>query len=582
MPLRFWWKPNNAPVATTANRVDIGLEIGGDVASITAPTPGRIRLLEVGGSGASQGSAESQAERLIAVFHGTFHRDASAPAATRITFEISLGRGTVPANSGEVVGFDPECILGVDALVITFVNREFQINFPFMVDTRSEGDFLEFQAVAETGSGSSVQELSRSAVLNLRVRRRHEVETTSVDPSGNGNMRYTGRVVGNLILHHEDYLIQGAFKNSSAAWPTAPSAQIIPIRLAGPFQPTDHRPPFQPYSNGSLTIVLLNDLLEDFLPDDAYLRREFPHQTDLARFRVQLEDQVKATISQALNDIFTNAGFTGTRSIWQNESAAATLVSSFTGAFRRRTLGGKKWELRNSNSPLVTPFWNFFVTLDDGITAVGEGGNYVVDSVSTHGTRDYLLAYPLPIGSGTKKISEPIRIRTAFFSGKITTDANGGVRHYSTRTLFDDELAVMARKMSIILAHEVAHNLGMMHEMKILNSGPYDESAGSPVLTIMSSSTDTSTFGVDMKFSNQAKVIWQQAFGVSPNFTDTFLRNKTWTDAEVLTLAWQDRKNRFFRLHHEIGMSHPLLVTSLGQTPPFVPTLPAVQRGTHQ
>lgn len=582
MPLRFWWKPNNTPVATTANRVDIGLELGGDDATLTAPTSGRIRLLEVGGSGVSQGASESQTERLVTAFHGTFHRDPSAPTTTRITFEINLGSGTVPANSGDVVGFDPECILGVDALVVTFLNREFQINFPFMIDTRSEGDFLEFQVVAEIGSGSSVQELGRSAILNLRVRRRHEVETTTVNPSGGGNMLYTGRVIGNLILHHEDYLIQGAFKNASAAWPATVAAQFIPIRLAAPFQTADHRLPFQPYSSGSLTIVLMNDLLEDFLPNDAFLRREFPGQTDLVRFRTQLGDQVKATIRQTLTDIFTNSGFSGTQGLWQNETAAATLVGSFTGAFRRRTMGGKKWELRNSAAPLTTSFWNFFVTLDDGITAVGEGGITVTDTVSTHGSREYLLSYPLPIGSGTKKIEEPVRLRTAFFSGKITTDANGAARHYASRTAFDDELAVMARKMTIIIAHEVAHNLGMMHEMKILNSGPYDEAAGSPVLTIMSSSTDTSTFGVDMRFSNQAKVIWQQAFGVSPDFTDTLLRNKTWTDAEVSTLAWQDRKNRFFRLHHEIGMSRPLLVTLLGTPPPFVPAPPALQRGTHQ
>ena len=582
MPLRFWWKPNNTPVATTANRVAIGLEVGGDDATLTAPTAGRIRLLEVGGSGSSQGASETRTERLVAVFHGTFHRTPSAPLATRITFEINLGTGTVPANSGDVVGFDPECMLGVDALVLTFLNREFQIDFPFMVDRRSEGDFLEFQAVAEIGSGTSARELRRSAVLNLRVRRRHEVETTTVDPAGGGNMRYTGRVIGNLILHHEDYLVQGAFKNASAAWPATVSAEFIPIRLAAPFQGTDHRLPFQPYVSGSLTIVLMNDLLEDFLPDDAFLRGEFPRQTDLGRFRTQLEDQVKATVRRSLTGIFTNAGFSGMQALWENESAAATLISSFTGAFRRRTVGGKTWELRNSSAPLATSFWNFFVTLDDTITPVGEGGIATTDTVSTHGSREYLLSHPLPIGSGTKKIEEPVRIRTAFFNDKITTDANGGARHYASRTAFDDELDVMARKMTIIVAHEVAHNLGMMHEMKILNSGPYDESAGSPVLTIMSSSTDTSTFGVDMTFSNQAKVIWQQAFGVTPDFTDTFLRNKTWTDAEVLTLAWQDRRNRLFRLHHEIGMSRPLLVTMPGQTPPFVPASPAVQRGTHR
>jgi len=78
MPILFWWKPNNTPVAERDSRKDIGLELGGDETAISRAADGRIELVEVGGSGRDNGEAESADPRLMAVFHGTFHRDPKA------------------------------------------------------------------------------------------------------------------------------------------------------------------------------------------------------------------------------------------------------------------------------------------------------------------------------------------------------------------------------------------------------------------------------------------------------------------------------------------------------------------------
>lgn len=104
MPIHFWWKPKDTPVGAKDNRKDIGLELGGDDDSISGAADGRIELMEVGGNGKDKGEAESDDPRLLAAFHGKFHRAPKAKPQTRITFEI-FNVGTVMPFSGEVQGF---------------------------------------------------------------------------------------------------------------------------------------------------------------------------------------------------------------------------------------------------------------------------------------------------------------------------------------------------------------------------------------------------------------------------------------------------------------------------------------------
>src|SRR5437764_1323331 len=112
MPINLQWKPSNKP-PTTDNPDNLGLEIGGEDASLPAASPGRIRLVEVPDPGKSGGPAEAQQERLIATFHGNFHRDGTIKdPKTRITFQILTNpavRGGSPHDQ-EVPGFDPECM----------------------------------------------------------------------------------------------------------------------------------------------------------------------------------------------------------------------------------------------------------------------------------------------------------------------------------------------------------------------------------------------------------------------------------------------------------------------------------------
>src|ERR1700722_2143027 len=256
MPIQLTWQPNNKP--TVLNVVNIGLELSGADASLSAAADGRVKLVEVADKGSSKGESESTSERLIATFHGKFHSDGAAPAARRITFEIFLGKfPPVTDNDQDVMGFDPECIFGADAFVFTFVNREFVVWLPFSVDSRSEGKFLEIQAIAEVGSGSSAKELGRSMILNLGIRRTHAVDSTNLNSTG-APMTYTARLIGNRILAHEDYVLSAGIRNSARS--TAAAIQLdnilFPVAAAGT---TAIR--FDSYVAGTMRIILLEDLL---------------------------------------------------------------------------------------------------------------------------------------------------------------------------------------------------------------------------------------------------------------------------------------------------------------------------------
>lgn len=573
MPIQLTWNPNSLP--KSYNRVPIALELGGDDTTLAATNKGRIRFVEAPAApGPNAGPSEPSAERLIATFHGTIHYDRSKPRAARITFEVFLKPNTTHApNSQEVEGFDPECILGVDAFVLTFVNREFVIWLPFHVDTR-EGKFLEIQAIAEIDAQGGVREIGRSMVLNLLIRRTHAVDSTSNLPSG-GPLSYNAPLVGNIIAFHEDYLATGGVRNPRSSTPT--EIVLDPAKI--PLPPTGTQVRFQPYVSGAMHIVLLTDLLDDISPPDSFLLSNIGLAKDAAAIRRGSLSTVKQFLPGELQAIFTDSGFAGVEVRWSDDPAAAALVQAFTGAFIRQTVGGNLWRLRNPRTPFVTSFWNFFVGSNSGNNTAGSGEGLTGSVPVTVGTSRVFLQNNVPIGSGTKSLTKPIEIVGSVFQDLLMT-RSGLPRQYAS--LFDYASAVnqVAAKLTILIAHEVGHSLGLMHHCVIENQGNYSEQFGSPVLSIMSAGVESGGFGLGLRFHSQAKLMWQAAFGVNPTFSDAILQNKSWTPAEVFTMSWPDRKNRFIKSHGEESVSFPGL-GAFPKTPPFATTPPnPPQKGT--
>lgn len=318
MPFHFWWRPSNAPVSRRGGRINLGLDLGGDIDSndrslelalrfLGWPAQGYVYLREVEGSQSGRGAREISRGRIIACFHGNFHRDAVARPNRRITFEIDTGGGVVPSHEESVRGFDPECIFGVDALVLTFVNREFHINLPFLIDTQTEGDFLEIEAVARAHSHSRTLVIGTSAPLRLPIRRQHRVVTTTSARRG-GHVSYTGSLIGHLICHHEKYLLDVAFKNRSRRWPRVINPRLFEVPWSG----ERYAIPFDRYASGSLKILLLEDLLDECVPDAQF----FQENAMCGAMRgSELVDRTRRRIRQRtaadLINIFEDAGFTG-------------------------------------------------------------------------------------------------------------------------------------------------------------------------------------------------------------------------------------------------------------------------------
>ena len=100
----------------------------------------------------------------------------------------------------------------------------------------------------------------------------------------------------------------------------------------------------------------------------------------------------------------------------------------------------------------------------------------------------------------------------------------------------------------------------------------------------MSSAAEDSAPATEAVFSNQAKVIWQLAFGVRPRFQPAPLRNKTWTGNEWKTVDWAERKERLRRrytIEQLAILSYVQTNLLLGKVPPFAGKPPKVQKGTH-
>jgi hypothetical protein len=572
MPVNLQWKPNNQPVISdTPER--LGLELGGDDDSLGANAPGRVRLVEVPDTSTNKGENENQQPRLIATFHGAFFRDISAPAASRITFDIFIKTAVNPKNhDGQVEGFDPECMFGVDAFIFTFVNRRFVVWLPFQVDSRSEGKFLDLQVIAEAEAGAgSFRELGRSNVLSLGIRRKHRVASTSKDQTTGQSVVYTAKLVGNVVTHPEEYLLLVQSQTSPTQVVATPALISLPVSGPGAV-------PFQPYAANSLFIMLAANLLDALTPPAAKLTSRIqaalanPEAT-VAKAKASMKRKIAATVVE----MFIDAGFMGARAPWQDEAAASVFNAAFTAVFVRRQ---GVWKLGNPQGAFATSYWNFVVGDDSSINEAGLGEEYQFDMNTKRsvGGVSAFLALPIPIGGGNKPLRETIRLNGARLQD-VLLNFSGSARSFKDEAEFLTAVDRHAAHVGIIVAHEVGHALGLMHTPHV-ESGDYSEANGSPVLAVMSEGVDSGGFGTGMKFATQTKVMWASTFGVTPNFVDNTLQNKTWQPSEVKTLAWQDRKNRFNALHGEKGMRAPLFASFPLNVPPFAVAWPKAQKGT--
>jgi hypothetical protein len=568
MPIRFWWRPNNSPVPASADVVDIGLDLGGNNASSPVPingtVAGRIKLVEVSGAGDTETT-----ERLMCRFHGSFINNPLKPADEQISFKITPGPA-VPSGpfTSEVAGFDPECMLGVDAFVFTFLNREFTVFFPFLVDATREGDFLEIVAVAEVGTIASPSELGRSSVLNLRVRRGTRTVASTSNNSSGAAVQYADKVIGNRIAHHENYLFMGA--SFQGATPSLVDPKPIAAVSAGLT--------FAPYTAGALQVLLTTELADFMMPSDAFLQNTFSGWT-LAALQAHIRPLIRNQMKTTLASIFTDAGFGGMASFWSDEAGAAALLAEFRVSFVLPVVGNRTWRLGNSAAPMGAPFWHFYVTGSQRIQSPGEGEEYAIATATPRTFRGttFLVPMTVPIGSGTKPLTQTIRIDPTHFLEGVTIDRNGQ-RQYSSMAAFETAINAMATQVAILAAHEIGHGLGLMHLSRVEN-GTYSEPQGGSVLSIMSQTVEQSAFALDMKFHAQAKQMWKASFGTSPTMADRTLLNKTWTDSQFATLSWHDRTQRLLQ-KNQVSMLRTPSLGSGKSPPPFARQPPALQKGT--
>ena len=569
MPIQFEWQPNTQPVP---KGTDTGLLIYGDDDKLPADTNGRVRLVELPGTGKGSGTAEA-AERTIATFHGRIHRDASAKPADRITFEI-LRKSTDPQHSGEVFGFDPECMFGVDFFQLTFVNRQFVIWFPFHTDVRSEGDFLEIQAIAEAADSSApggFKILARSMTRTMTNRETgsRTVATTSSIVQGGARLRYTGKLAGFNIGVQEDYLLPVGIRN--AAQSTADDIVLDPGIV-----PADASVRFAAYPANAMRIILMTDLLDGLAPDQKFARNVFPSdKPDVIASTGRQE--LRSIIPPRIVALFADAGFQGVAALWQDEQAAAQLVQAFNQRFTSRS---GAFQLRDPNQPLATSFWNFFVASNSTLGVAARNEQIAPAQVrATIGSREVFLNNAVPVGGGNKNLREPVGIAADVFRKLVTDDpGTGGFRTFPNVDAMKTACQVMGRKVAATVAHEVAHSLGMMHTARLQAAPDASESAGAPVLTVTSEDL-RGHIGPNIRFSMQAKVIWSRVFGVSPTFDDASLQNKTWKTSDIPTMDWNERKKLFRERNGELRLVFP---GGLGTTgvPPFAVAPPGFQRGT--
>jgi hypothetical protein len=462
-------------------------------------------------------------------------------------------------------------MFGVDFFQLTFVNRQFSIFFPFHTDARSEGDFLELQALAEIpdqAAPGGFRILARSMTRTLT--NREQAPRTVTTSNTRTRVTYAGKLVGFNIAVQEDYLLPVGVRNPASSTPDD-------IVLDPALVPADASVRFARYQAGTMRIILLTELLDQLAPDQKFSKNVFPFQDPIVIANIG-KQELRSTIPPRIVQIFEDAGFQGVAALWQDEQAAAQLMRDFTQRFTNR---GGAWQLTNTNAPLVTSFWNFYITHNStlGEAAVSEllGSAQIRTTINS---REVFLVNNTPVGGSTKIIQQPVGIGSEVFRKLVTDDpGTGGFRKFQNTDELRIALRVLARKIAATAAHEVAHSLGMMHTAGIGTGTTATETSGAPVLSVTSSDL-RGHIGPDVRFSMQAKVIWNRAFGVTPTFNDTTFQNKTWQVNEIPTLPWGDRKQRFRDRNGESKFVSPPGILTTANPPPFGVSPPGAQRGT--
>jgi hypothetical protein len=331
------------------------------------------------------------------------------------------------------------------------------------------------------------------------------VASTSNNSSG-AAVQYADKVIGNRIAHHENYLFMGA--SFQGATPSLVDPKPIAAVSAGLT--------FAPYTAGALQVLLTTELADFMMPSDAFLQNTFSGWT-LAALQAHIRPLIRNQMKTTLASIFTDAGFGGMASFWSDEAGAAALLAEFRVSFVLPVVGNRTWRLGNSAAPMGAPFWHFYVTGSQRIQSPGEGEEYAIATATPRTFRGttFLVPMTVPIGSGTKPLTQTIRIDPTHFLEGVTIDRNGQ-RQYSSMAAFETAINAMATQVAILAAHEIGHGLGLMHLSRVEN-GTYSEPQGGSVLSIMSQTVEQSAFALDMKFHAQAKQMWKASFGTSPN-----------------------------------------------------------------
>lgn len=513
-----WWPKEDKKLVKkvqAGERTDFGLEITGDDPTVTEDgTEGRVKILEAGGSNRDKGKSEVAEQRLICTFHGAWYRDTSGPRPALVFDVFTSAKGKPRKKSEierlgdwEVQGYDPECYpgLGVDGFALIFVSRLFPVNFPFFLDSETEGSFIELEAVAESGPVDSPTTLATSKVLNVPIRRTFEVHSTTKGPDG--LMPYTDKLIGNVVLHHESFLMQGAKPGEAKAQYIAIDPLSKGTFASYPGLPKERK----------LRIFMRPELVDDFTAGGTPAQKK----------------AIREAITKALQALFEDAGLDEGTFLFLDE-----VPKELDDLAKAMKAGCSK------DKPLTVPFFTFLVEQNNDITPVahGESHKYLAKAASVAGG-SYRLCTTLPIGEGDKEMREAIQFRSSFFRG--------------TGEKLGDKAG---EKIAQIIAHEVAHSLGLMHESEVSpkGTGYFVESGVHPLRSVMNSGTDDEPYGAGVSFSNQAKIIWRDAFGVTPELPTDSLKNKTWEKDgknEWKTKDWSARKKVILTEIQESGLS---------------------------
>lgn len=512
----------------------IGLVATGSFPETSSPIQGedvaKIEIVEATGTGPGA-SGEVQGNRPIATFYGVWRQlPPPAPARGRtssnwdfrfvmIKYErpplnapadrdpsfrglapgtrVSLSLSDEDAPSHRLSGFVPEVVppSGVDFIVLYMkvdehspdVIRRFPIPFPFFIDDR-EGDNLELVAIASKQDGTNWTEVGRSQILHLPCRRNNQTVTTTT--SGDSDT-YTDDLVGITVLHHRRFLVQAAVRQGHT-WPTEMHYT--------PLEPGPDIQTFSPTAPPQIQIVLSDQLFAGRSSvDAAFVAPGTAACLDLVSTRLR------------------DAGFAVDVQLRSALQATNPLVAQFDALPSDGV---------TDDHAVEVPYFTFFFRAADSLASIGLAEGFATNTTFdrdvrvdvrtpgrprvSHETRGYRVITSWPIGSGTKRLTAPIRIRRGWFTGMA--HESGAER--------------AGKVLGAVVLHEVAHSFGMMHECIVRSPASPSAASGeslrerdaAPIDSVMCSATDGAPVNVEPYYSNQAKRIWQACFGIQPTY----------------------------------------------------------------